>query len=167
MAIYGLEEFREFPASDLEHGQLSLVVKRRWVEDFERDVADAASARSRLIHQLPTIAGVQVTDWGATDDSRAHEIVEVLLEVIPAALSAAAAIISAWFASDLHRRPVRRAPTSTSASSSPPVTDAIPHDGVAAVRITKPDGSSLELLSDTALPTDGLLDMIDRFLRES
>jgi hypothetical protein len=163
MAMYGLEEFRAFRASALASDQISLVVKRRWVEDYERDVVAAGAERSRLIHRLPELDGIRIVDWGATDDSRPREIVEVLLVVLPAAISAAATLLGAWFMRD-RQHPLTAADMSRARQA---MLDRSPgeSDSVAAVRITKPDGTTLELLRESAVSAPEVAELVVRFLR--
>jgi hypothetical protein len=95
-----------------------------------QQVLDAAQQRSRLLHELSGVDGVEVIDWGDTDSERPQEVVEVLVAVLPASIAAVASLVTAWITRD---RRSRRG-------------EAHPTDTVEGVRLTAADGTVIELL---------------------
>ena len=159
MARFGIDAFRAFPMKRVLHGQLSFVVARNIAEVWpSQEVFNKAAERSRLLHQLPDIDGVEVVDWGETDGEYPREVVEVIIAVLASPLLAAAAkgiadVVSAWLTSDRRSR-----------RNDQPNADG-KLDTVLAVRITKPDGTKIELTIRDDKSVQQHREMIEGFLR--
>lgn len=58
----------------------------------------AHGERAILVHGLQQALSLRVPDWGQTDDTAPHEVVEIALALAPVVIPAVATIVSAWIA---------------------------------------------------------------------
>ncbi len=151
-----LQRLREFEHTRPGPGQLSLVVARHQAATWpSADVTAYADHRSQLIHRMVDDTGVRVVSWGETDGPYPREVVELVVELVPAAIEALGLVLAAWIARP--KRGQRVEPTAPPAPADTRV--ALP--GVSLVR---DDGSQLQITYRDGLKHQEIQRMVGAFL---
>ena len=89
--------------------------------------------RAALLHGMKKTLGIEVINWGATDDEHPSEIVELIVVLIPVVVPALATLIKLWLDSQRMEK----------------------------VRIVRPDGTRVEVGSGTPDQIASLLQSAD------
>jgi hypothetical protein len=97
-------------------------------------VVQYANERAELAHQLDEVDGLTVVSYGQTDADHPNEAVEIIIAALPAALEVLGALLTGWLAATRWARDKKGAPPS-----------------VAGIKLTRPDGTHIEVTLDDGL----------------
>jgi len=77
---------------------VTLLVHRKWTETEDETAAQIAfhKYRARLIHGMVDALDIEVKQWERLDDTRHHEVVEIIIVLGPPLIAAAVAIWKHW-----------------------------------------------------------------------
>jgi hypothetical protein len=151
-----LDRLRDFPQRVPEHGHVSVAFARHQAATWPSpEVLEYARHRSALIHDLVDGTGVSVVSWGETDGDHPREVVEIVVVVIPAVISAVSVILAAL----ISRPPKGRSGDASAPTPPPGLETALP--GIA---VRREDGAVLRLTYRDRIPRREAEKQIRQFL---